>query len=48
MHDEIKMMEIALFLNDIKKYHGKKVCDYKQNIGTSEKKRITMGKQVIM
>lgn len=37
LHDEIKMMEIALFLNDIKKYHGKKVCDYKQNIGTSEK-----------
>lgn len=40
MHDEVGMMELALFLNDIKKYRGKKVCKYEQNIGNCDKNGI--------
>ena len=47
LHDEIKTMEIALFLNDIKKYHGKKVCDYRQNIGTIGKNGLKWANQLL-
>lgn len=33
LHDEINNMEFALFLNDMNRYEGKNICNYKQNIG---------------
>lgn len=41
MHDEVEIMELALFLDDIKKYRGKKVCRYEQSIGNYDKNGIS-------
>lgn len=47
LHDELESMELALFLNDVKKYCGKKVCAYRQSIGNCDENGLTWVHKVL-